>query len=323
VGLEKVVAAVKKHKRFLITSHTNPEGDALGAELAFYFLVKELGKEAVIVNEDDLPYGYDFLPGKGRIIRYGRQAREVDFDCLAVLDCSDLERTGEVYRLNASGKPVINIDHHISNELFGDENLVDPHASSTCEMIYRLYRRMKIPVSRDAAICLYTGLIADTGSFRFSNTTSLTHRIASDLLKHDFSVPFIYRNIYENIPYQDMRLLSRILPGMHRESAGRIIWFEIPHRMLRHKKLCFDLSEHVLSFGRSIKDVEVVVLFKENLGVRNEIRVNFRSNGALDVNKVAAHFGGGGHRTASGATVRGKLADIRRKVLAKIKENLK
>jgi phosphoesterase RecJ-like protein len=120
-----------------------------------------------------------------------------------------------------------------------------------------------------------------------------------------------------------MLLLTEILPGMKREAQGKLIWFQIRQSMLKNRKLCFDLSEHVLSFGRAIKDAEVVVLFKENLGVKDEIRVNFRSQGKVDVNKIAAYFGGGGHRTASGATIRGPLDSVRKKVLAKIKENLR
>ena len=120
-----------------------------------------------------------------------------------------------------------------------------------------------------------------------------------------------------------MKLLADILPNMKRLAKGKIVWFQIRHDMLKHKKLSFDLSEHVLSFGRTIKGAEVVVLFKENLGVKDEIRINLRSNGAVDVNKVAKCFGGGGHKTASGATVHGKIDAVRRKVLAKIRESLR
>jgi phosphoesterase RecJ-like protein len=286
-------------------------------------LLKKLGKNAVMVNEDELPYGYTFLPHGDKIKKFGRRAMRLKFDCMAVLDCSDLARPGEVAKLNTPGKPVLAIDHHISNDRFGDVSWVQPNASSTCEMVYRLYRNMRVPIDKDAALCLYVGISTDTGSFRYSNTSSETHRITSELLKHGLDVSSIYRNISENIPYQDMLLLTEILPGMKREAQGKLIWFQIRQSMLKNRKLCFDLSEHVLSFGRAIKDAEVVVLFKENLGVKDEIRVNFRSQGKVDVNKIAAYFGGGGHRTASGATIRGPLDSVRKKVLAKIKENLR
>lgn len=323
MSLKKAVACLRKNKKFLITSHTNPEGDALGSELAFYHLLKKLGKAATVVNEDSLPYGYDFLPYQDKILKFRHNLKNIEFDCFAALDCSDLSRTGEVYRLNTKNKPILNIDHHISNQKFGKVNWIEPYASSCSEMIYKLYKAMRVPLDKEAAILLYTGILTDTGSFRYSTTSSFTHQAVSELLKFKLDVPQIYKNAYENIPFVDMQLLSKILLSMKREAGGKLIWFQIPRDLLRGKKLSFDLSEHILTFGRAIKDAQVVVLFKENLGTKGEIRVNFRSQGKVDVNKIARFFGGGGHKTASGATIRGKLQTVRRRVLTKIKASLR
>jgi len=323
VSLKKVVACIKNNKNFLITSHTNLEGDALGSELAFYNLLKKLGKAATVINEDNLPYGYDFLPQKNKLIKFKDNLKEIKFDCFVVLDCSDLSRTGEVYRLNSEKKTILNIDHHISNQKFGNINWVEPHVSSCSEMIYKLSKALGLALDRDTAILLYTGILADTGSFRYSNVTSFTHKAVSKLLKFKLDIPHIYRSVYENIPFADMKLLTRILLGIKQEAKGRIVWFQVKRDMLRNKKLFFDLSEHVLSFGRAIKDAQVVVLFKENLGVKNEIRVNFRSQGKVDVNRIAQFFGGGGHKAASGCTIKGKIDNVRRMVLNKIKDSLK
>lgn len=323
MSLKKVIECIKRNKNFLITSHTNPEGDALGSELAFHSLLKKLGKHATIINEDDLPYGYDFLLGKNIIKKFKQNLKGIKFDCFVVLDCSDLKRTGEVYRINTENKPILNIDHHISNQRFGDINWVEPSVSSCSEMIYKLYKKLHLSLDKAVAICLYTGILSDTGSFRYSNTASFTHQAVSELLKYNFNIPQIYKNIYENIPFEDMKLLSKILPNMRREAGGKIVWFQVKRDMLKNKRLSFDLSEHILSFGRAIKDVEVAVLFKENLGVRDEIRVNFRSQGKVDVNRIASFFGGGGHKTASGATVHGKIEQVRRRILAKIRKSLK
>ena len=323
MSLKKVVACVKRYKNFLITAHTNLEGDALGSELAFYRLLKKLGKHATIVNEDALPYGYDFLPGKENIKKFKNNLKkQLNFDCFVALDCSDLRRTGEVYRINTDAKPILNIDHHLSNQWFGDVNWVEPHASSCSEMIYKLYKKVRLPLDRDTAILLYAGILTDTGSFHYPNTTSFTHKAVSELLKYNLDIHQIYKNIYENIPFSDMKLLSKILPQIKRCVSGKIAWFQIGEGVLKNKKLSFDLTEHILSFARAIKDVEVVALFKENLGVKDQIRVNLRSQAKVDVNKIASFFGGGGHRTASGATVHGKIDQVRRKVLAKIKESL-
>lgn len=322
MSLRKVIAAVKRNKDFLVTAHTNLEGDALGSELAFYRLIKALGKRATIVNEDGLPYGYDFIPGVDSIIRYKDNLKGIKFDCFVALDCSGLKRCGEVWRLNKEHKPVLNIDHHISNEKFGDINWVEPHASSACEMIYKLYKRLGVPLDRDSAICLYVGIITDTGSFRYSNTNSFVHRIVSELLRFSLDVPGIYKNIYGNIPLDDMRLLIKILPQMKFRAGGKVVWFTVPRHLLEGHDIAFDLTENILSFGRAIKGTEATVLFKENLGVKNEIRINFRSQGKVDVNKIAAFFGGGGHRTASACTIAGRLDEVRKKVLKKIEESL-
>lgn len=321
MGLGKAVACIKRNKRFLITAHTNLEGDALGAELGFLNLVKKLGKQGVIVNEDDIPYGYDFLPGKNYIKKLNRKTIRTKFDCFVVLDCSDLNRTGEVYRINRD-KQILNIDHHISNRMFADVNWVDPHASSASEMVYKLFKKMRVALDKESAVALYTGILADTGSFHYSNTSSFTHKAASELLKFNLDIPFIFKNLYENIPFADMKLLAKVLPTIRRGQKGRIAWFQIKRKMLKRGKIYIDLTENLLSFARAVKDVEVAVLFKENLGVRSEIRINLRSQGKVDVNKVAQYFGGGGHKAAAGATIKGKIEQVRKKVLAKIKESL-
>lgn len=320
MSLKKVVECIRRNRYFLITSHASLDGDALGSELAFYQILKKLGKFATIINEDELPYGYEFFSGRERIKKFKPNLKGIRFDCFVVLDCSDLRRTGEVYRMNTANKPILNIDHHISNEKFGNINWVEPKASSCSEMVYRLYKKLRLPLDRNTAIFLYTGLLTDTGSFRYSNTSSFTHKAVSDLLKYNLNITRIYKSIYENMPFLDMKLLIRVLPGIRRQAQGRIIWFQLKKNMLKNKKLSFDLTEHVLSFGRAIKDVEAIVLFKENLGVKGKIRVNFRSQGKVDVNKIAQFFGGGGHKTASGATICGTLDQVRKKVLAKIRE---
>lgn len=323
MSLSKSADCIKRNKFFLLTTHTSPEGDALGAELAFYRLLKKMGKQAVMINEDPCPAGYEFLPGMQKIKKFSSNLENIRFDCLVTLDCADLKRSGEVYRLNTQARPVLNIDHHISNQGFGDINWIEPAASSCAEMVYLLYKKLKIPLDKESAICLYAGILTDTGSFHYSNTSALTHKIVSQLLEFKLDIPRIYRSIYENVPYQEMQLLAGILPGMRSAAQGRIIWFQIKHGLLRGRRPSFDLSENILSFGRAVKGVEVVALFKENLGVKEEIRVNLRSHGRVDVNKIASYFGGGGHKNASGITIRGKINPVRDMVLRKIQEALR
>jgi phosphoesterase RecJ-like protein len=322
-NLKKVAGAIRKYNSFLITVHTSPEGDAIGSELAFYHLLRKLRKTAIVVNEDPTPVEYDSFPEKERIQVYKPNLKDIDFDCMVVLDCSDLIRTGEIYKLNKDNKPVINIDHHISNSNFGTLNLVDAGASSASELVYSLYKKMHVPFDKDSAFLLYVGIMTDTGSFRYSNTTSYTHRAVAELMCFGFDVRKTYSDIYENIPFADTQLLIKALAHVHLTANGRIAWVELPAKLLRHKKLSFDLSDHILSFIRSIKNTQVVVLFRENLGTKKEIRFNLRSSGMVDVNKVAQAFGGGGHKSAAGCTTLGKLSEVRRKVIAKICADLK
>ncbi len=321
MSLSKAYAAIRKYNNFLITAHTNPEGDAIGAQLGFYFLVKKLGKNAVIVDEDKLPHGYDFLDNNKLIRQLDKKSKSIDFDCFVALDCADLKRTGDVHKLNQN-KPILNIDHHISNRIFGDINWVDPDASSCSEMIYKLFKKFHIEIDKEAALVLYTGIMTDTGSFRYSNTSSFTFKAASDLLKSGINVSMVYRATYENIPAADIKLLLKLLPKIKFYSQGKIAVFLINKELFSGKKPSIDLGDLALSFGRSIKGVEVVVLFKENLGNKNEVRVNLRSQGKVDVNKIAAFFAGGGHKTAAGCTLIGEIKNISKKVIAKIQQSI-
>jgi len=322
MSLNKAYAAIVKYDNFLITAHTNPEGDALGAQLGFYFLIKKLGKNGVIIDEDKIPYGYEFLPDYRLIRRLDKKSKYINFDCFVALDCADLKRTGDVYKLNKNNKPILNIDHHISNRLFGSINWVDPYASSCSEMIYKLYKKFHMSLDRQTALALYTGIMTDTGSFRYSNTTSFTFKAVSDLLKTGINVALVYRSTYENIPPADVKLLLKFLPKIKFYSQGKIAVFLINKELLRGKKPNIDLGDLLLSFGRSIKGVEVVVLFKENLGRKNEVRVNLRSQGNVDVNKIASFFGGGGHKTAAGATLTGAISKVSKDIIVKIQEVL-
>jgi len=322
MSLNEICGGIKKYNNFLITAHTSPEGDALGAQLGFYYLIKKLGKQATIVSDDCLPYGYDFLPDIQLIRRLGKGFKSIKFDCLVVLDCADLKRTGRVYQLNPDNKPVINIDHHISNQVFGDINWVDGQASSCSEMIYKLYKRLHLSLDKEAALVLYTGIMTDTGSFRYSNTSSFTFKAAAELLKFGVNVAGVYRHTYENIPAQEIKLLLKILSKIKFFARGKIAVFRIDSESSGVNKCAIDLADQALSFGRAIKGVEVVVLFKKNSGKKFQVRVNLRSQGRVDVNKVAAFFGGGGHKTAAGCTVRGEVSAVCRRVVAKICQGL-
>jgi len=323
MSLNEICKSIKKYNNFLITAHTSPEGDALGSQLGFYNLIRKLGKQAIMIIDDQLPYGYDFLPGVGSIRCLGKKLKYIKFDCLVALDCADLKRTGRVCELNQDNHPVLNIDHHISNKNFGDINWVDAKASSCSEMIYRLHKQLGLAMDQDTALVLYTGIMTDTGSFRYSNTSSFTFKAVAELLKFKVNVAGVYRHTYENIPLWQVKLLLKILSKIKFFGQGKIATFSINLEPSGVKIPGIDLADHVLSFGRAIKGVQVVVLFKNNLKLKSQVRVNLRSQGNLDVNKIAAFFGGGGHKAAAGCTIEDSFLAVRRKVIAKIIQELK
>lgn len=310
MSLRNVIEAINKNKHFLITSHINLEGDALGSQLALARLLEYLGKQAVVVNEDEAPPEYRFLP---QIEKIKKPKEKFNFDVAIVVDCSDLKRIGAVSKIIGKDKFTINIDHHISNLRFAKINWVDKRSSSCVEMIYRLYKKLNVPIKKDVALLLYVGLVTDTGSFRYPNTTSYTHKVASELLHYRLPITEIYRKIYESASFSDMMLLIEILKTLKKDKTGKIAWL-VWKIALNSKKTSFDLTDILLNFVRSIKNIEVAILFKE---LEDKVRVNFRSQGRFDVNRLARFFDGGGHKTASGCTVKADLEEAQAMVIKK------
>lgn len=321
MSLSKTVRLIKRHKVFLITTHINPEADGIGAELAFLYLVRKLGKQGFILNESKVPAECKFLPGINYIQPVSQRNKIREFDCVVFLDCSESRRSPRVAELT-KGRPLLNIDHHRSNTRFASVNWVDPKASSACEMVYRLYRALKVAIDKDVALMLYAGITVDTGSFHYNNTTASTHRIAASLIEKGISVSGVYNKLFENSSFNDIKSLGRILLTVERDAAGKIAWAQIPRSTLKQKLIKADMAESVLGLLRSIQGVELSMIFKEALNKKNQVRINFRSQTAFDCNRLASCFGGGGHKNASGATVTGDLVEVKEKVIQYAKKLL-
>ncbi len=311
---KKLLAELRKkqNKTFLVSAHVHLEGDALGSELAVASLLRSLGKRVIIANEDDAPSEYSFLPGLGAI---RHEAVVLDYDAAVLVDCSDVSRIGRAQKCLRPGATLINIDHHISNTRFGDINWVEPAASCACEMVYELYRALNVKIKKDDALCLYTGIVSDTGSFKYKATSWRTHEIASDLLKHGLDVYGIQRRIYESMTPETIKGLGKIIATLNISSDGKVAWLCVRNRLIRRDPSLAEQTDGVIHFARAIAGVEVAILFKETLSNR-EMRVNFRSTGQADVNKLAQRFGGGGHKMASGATLKGPFKAMVEKVVS-------
>jgi phosphoesterase RecJ-like protein len=319
MSLAKISQVIRKHKHFLLTTHVNPDPDALCSELALASCLKKLKKNVMIVNDDILAERFKFLPGSAAIKRrVGMTA--VNAEVVIVLDCGDLGRIGRVRELVSANQIIVNIDHHVTNDFFGHINWVCPKASSTAEVLYEFFRKEKFAFSRDIALNLYVGIMTDTGSFRYDNTSSKTHQLVSELMQFNFSPAKLYQKLYEAIPLQDLKEFARVMSSFQPLYDGKVICIELKRRVLAKFSEEFDLKDTIFKFLRSLKGIEVVVILSELSSQRT--RVNFRSAGEVDVAKLAQQFKGGGHQKASGCLLNLGIKQTRQKILESIEKAL-
>ncbi|MCX5908183.1 MAG: bifunctional oligoribonuclease/PAP phosphatase NrnA [Deltaproteobacteria bacterium] len=301
----------------MFSSHVNPEGDAIGAILALGLALEGMAKEAVVLNQDPIPEMLNFLPGAERIIH---QAPETGVDIVFALDCGDRERLGEEFaKVKRVGK-IINIDHHVSNNFFGDINYVDPQASSASEIIYELLQAIPMKMTVAIAENIYTGILTDTGSFHYSNTSPQTFSVARACLLAGVDPWKVADKVYETQPLARLRLLSQVLQTLTVEEEGRVSYVVVTQAMLEKAGAAAAHTEDMVNFPRSLENAEVAILFRELSP--EKYRVSLRSRGKADVTQVAQAFQGGGHRSASGCTVAGNFAEVKAKVLERVRASL-
>jgi phosphoesterase RecJ-like protein len=316
--LQKIAEEIRSGHRFLISSHENPEGDALGSILALGLALKQLGKEVSVLNQDPTPELLSFLPGAEEIVH--QVPPDASFDVAFALDCGDKQRLGEEFiKVQKIGK-VINIDHHISNSYFGDINFVDPDASSAAEIVFDLLRILRVRLSPGVAENIYAGILTDTGSFRYSNTSAKTFSVARACLLAGVKPWKVADRVYETQPLPRLRLLPLVLETLEVTEKGRISWVWVTKKMVDEAGATMDLTEDFINFPRSLKGVEVALLLREVSPV--QYRVSLRSRGGVDVSRIALAFQGGGHPNAAGCTVEGTLSEVKVKVLERVKEAL-
>ncbi len=318
-GLSRVIDVLNRYNRFLITTHKDPEGDSLGSQLALWRLISNLGKTAYMANQDPVPTMYKFLPWSDNIIT-GQGLKE-EIDVILVLDSPNKERIGNIADYITGGRLVVTIDHHISNDKFGDVNWVNPKASAAGEMIYRIFKKLGMEIHREEAACLYVSILTDTGSFRYSNTTHATHRIASELLRCGLNPQEIASSVYETKSPQVLRLLSSALSTIKISDDGKIAWMRLTNEMFKSSGASSNEIEGFVDYPRSLGGVKVALLFRET-SKENQIKVSMRSKGEANVNNIASDFGGGGHKAASGCLVNGSIDEAERAVLERVRREV-
>ncbi len=316
---DAVLKIVRAHKRFLISTHHNPDADALGSALAVAGWLTKIGKKVTVVNEDACPSWLAFLP-KSATLKKAAAVTKLDYDAAIILDCGDLARVGGVARFLQPGRPMVNIDHHITNDRFGSVNVVEVKASSTCEIIFDLLKSAKFKLSNDIAQLLYAGIMTDTGSFRFENTTAKTHAIAAELMAFKVSAPDMYNKLYVGVPVIDMKRFADVIHEAQLLMGNKVYCVSLPKKVTGKFSKSFDLKEKLFSFLRMVEGIEVVVILTELSS--KEVRVNFRSQGPVDVARLAAKFSGGGHIKAAGCKVQESLPSAKKTILTAVRKVL-
>jgi bifunctional oligoribonuclease and PAP phosphatase NrnA len=318
-AISKILASLQDRSSFLVATHVRPDGDAVGSLLAMVGILRRMGKKADPYSQDPASAAYCFLPGS-ETIRHTVSDLSV-YDAAVLVDCGDIHRVGSELEASVRQLPcLINIDHHLNEAPYGTVFWVKPEASSTCEMLYDLATSIPVAVDQEVATFLYTGLITDTGSFRFSNTTERVLEIARELVKAGADPAFIAEQVYDSSSPERIQLLSRVLTSVRFLSRDRLATAELSLRMLQETSTSAADSESFINHLRSVKPVEIAMLFKEeNDGLVN---VSMRSKGEVDVATFAQSHGGGGHRHAAAFRVRGHLNDIRLQYTQKALEYL-
>jgi len=317
--IDTILKVIKENRSFFVSSHVRPDGDSIGAQLALSSFLKRLGKDVYIVNRDPVPAIYKFLPHINDI--HIIKKVEKDFDVAFILDCSDLQRIGDIIDLEKRVKTVINMDHHLEAQLFGDYDYIEHEASSVAEQLYDLFHESGLGISEEEALALYVGILTDTGRFQESNTTPRCHEIAARLIRKGLSPQPVAEKVYQMRTMAGLSLLSLTLKTLEVTSEGKIAHLMITRDMYRKTGAGEDEVEGFVNFARDMDGVEVGILFRET-AVPNECKVSLRSRGRIDVSKIARIFGGGGHRNAAGCMIRGTLEEVRQKILKAISREL-
>ena len=322
---EAIARALDDHHRFLITTHVNPDGDGLGAELGLWAHLRSRGKDARILNPDPLSERYEFLGEEGEYEVYDPARHDpaiAENEVVIVLDISRWDRLGELgARLQDSKALKICIDHHpFEGNGMADLYAVDLQAAATGQLVYEMIRDRGHAVDRRMATGFYVSILTDTGSFRFTNSDARVHRVAGELLDRGLDPNELYECVYGNSSVARIRLMGRALDGLRLEAEGRLVLMEIPRSTWEAVGAVPADTEGFVDVARTVRGSEAVALLFERAD--GMIKTSLRSRGRMNVNRVAASFGGGGHRLASGATLPGPLSEASAKLLAALREEL-
>jgi len=316
--VQRILEAIRESRTICVVGHVRPDGDCIGSQLGLTLALRNEGKKVVCWNQDIMPQKYRFLDRDGTI---QQPKRGMKFDCVIATDCASFERLGSVGPFIARRKPVINIDHHESNTRYGDLNWVSPRDPSTGELIYRLLKAARWQITRPIADCLFAAVSTDTGSFQYATTRPATLHVAGELVSHGADLARICDEVYQSYPLSRVRLLKHVYSRFRLTHNDQIAWFWLRKSDFTRTGADSADSEGLIDHIRAIEPVVIACVFEE---LEPELtRVSLRSKtDKVNVNEIAALFGGGGHAAAAGARIPGNPASVQRRVLTAVKKAL-
>jgi len=323
--MDRIIQQLKSSHAVLVASHTNPDGDAIGALLAMGHLLEALGKKATLFNESPLPAVYRFLPSVSRISR--RLASPEAYDTAIILDCGDLERVGRQIKTIGRIPAIINIDHHVTNTRFGDLQLIDTTACATAEIVHRFFKQLDLPLNLEAATAIYTGILTDTGSFRFSNTNRSAFAICHEMVALGVNPYEVAQHVYGTYSLGRIKLLNLALDSIEISKNGKLSMMTVTRAMLDKTGTQAQDADGLINYARRIKAVQVAALIHEESNGRKpkndpgRYHVSLRSDDQIDVAAIASDFGGGGHPSAAGFSIRASLSALKAQLI-ELSENL-
>jgi len=310
--IESILKLIRRSQTFLVASHESPDGDAIGSTLALANMLREMGKDVVAYNHDRAPLEYAFLPGYATVV--DKYDDTVVFDAGFVLDAGELKRAGGWIKDRC--RNLVNIDHHPCSEDFGDIYYVDTEACATGVMIYRILQTAGHTLSLDVATCIYTAILSDTGSFRYSNANPEAFQASGEMIKVGVDPWSIASGLYESQEKERLSLLAMALPSLQVSACGRYASLAVTLDMYDESGAHEEHTDRFINYPRSIRGVEVAIFFRQL--DQKFFKVGFRSKGNIDVGTLARAMNGGGHHNAAGATIEGSLETVQKWVYEKV-----
>jgi len=318
--LDDALQFMKNGDNFLIVSHVQPDGDAISSTVVVAWMLEKLGKRAVLVNEGELPARLQYLDGFERIVSYKATPLEQLYDCVIAVDCADFRRIGEVANSFAPNAQLLNIDHHPTNNEFGTVNIVYSKAAATVEILYEMIQKAEMTLDTKCAEAIYTGLLTDTGGFRYSNTSARVMEIASELLAAGVNGNRLADHLLEKMTMGKLKLLQLSLSRLTFNNENTIGWVYIGKDDIVNSGGVPEDLEGIVNYALNVDGVEVGILFKETKD--GAVKVSLRSAGKADVAAIAQTFGGGGHVRAAGLRLEDDMPTAINRVVEAVRKAL-